>query len=62
VSVSVSVSVSVCLSFSVCYGLDVVAGAGTGAKCAAAMGNNCQDDYRSGVDQSSVRKIRENGY
>jgi hypothetical protein len=30
----------------VCSGLDVLEGAGTGAKCAAAMGNNCQDDYR----------------
>lgn len=29
-----------------CYGLEVLEGGGTGAKCAAAMGNNCQDDYR----------------
>ena len=29
-----------------CYGLDVLEGGGTAAKCAAAMGNNCQDDYR----------------
>ena len=28
------------------YGVDVLEGKGTGAKCAAAQGNNCQDDYR----------------
>ena len=28
------------------YGVDVLAGKGTNAKCAAAQGNNCQDDYK----------------
>ena len=28
-----------------CYGLDVLEGKGSGAKCAAAQGNNCQDSY-----------------
>jgi hypothetical protein len=28
-----------------CYGLDILEAKGIGAKCAAAMGNNCQDDY-----------------
>jgi len=28
-----------------CYGVDVLESRGSTAKCAAAMGNNCQDDY-----------------